>query len=271
MSLPRQTAYAQIAALLREEILAGRYEPTDEEPDRNVLPGAAELGAIYGVSDKTAGRAIQQLVAEGFAQARPGQRPIVLPRRLRPARWRMTRRYARAREAAGLVFGTDMPGCEVTIPTTHTGPAQASEQVAVLLRLTAGDAVWVRARQTLIDGVVAELSTSYFPLDLAKGTPLATPGPYPPGGIVAVLEGLGHRIVRTYNEARARFASDAELSAFGIDRERSPLEARIVIEIAHATYGEDDEPLEAVVSVRPAAGNVIVFETYENEAPDDEH
>jgi hypothetical protein len=38
----------------------------------------------------------------------------------------------------------------------------------------------------------------------------------------------------------------------------------MVLEITHATYSEHGEPLEAVVSVRPAAGNVIVFETTED-------
>jgi DNA-binding GntR family transcriptional regulator len=263
MSLPRQTAYGQIADLLREEILAGEYEPTDDNPRRNELPGAAELGAKYGVSDKTAGRAVQQLIAEGLVASRPGLRPIVVPRRQRADRWPMNRRYARAREARGLVFGGDMQGREVDKRTTSTGRVPAPDDVAVLLRIDAGQEVWARARQLLIDGRVAELSVSYFPLDLAEGTNLTTSGPFPPGGVVAALESLGHRIVRTANEARARLASEDELRAFGVDDDLAPLESRIVIEIIHATYGMQDEPLEVVVSVRPADSNVIVFETYE--------
>lgn len=42
------------------------------------------------------------------------------------------------------------------------------------------------------------------------------------------------------------------------------------MEITHATYGVGDEPLEAVVSVRPATGNVIVFETYEGAPGEDQ-
>ena len=78
-----------------------------------------------------------------------------------------------------------------------------------------------------------------------------------------VLEDAGHRVLRTYNEARARLATDEELRVFGADPALQPLASRVVIEISHATYGVGNEPLEAVVSVRPAAGNVIVFETYE--------
>jgi hypothetical protein len=88
--------------------------------------------------------------------------------------------------------------------------------------------------------------------------------------MVAALESTGHRIVRTVNEARARLATEDELRAFGADPELAPLHGRVVIEVTHATYGQEDEPLEVVVSVRPAEVNVLVFETYERPAGEDE-
>ena len=270
MSLSRQTAYGQIADALRAAILAGDYEPTDEDSARSELPGAVELGAKYGVSDKTAARAVQQLIAEGLVLSRPGLRPIVVPRAQRPDRWPMHRRYARAREARGLVFGGDMLGRQVSKRTTSTGWTAAPSSVAPLLRMNAGDSVWARARELLIDGRVAELSVSYFPPEVAEGTPLTTPGDFPPGGVVRVLEEAGHRVLRTYNEARSRLATDEELRVFGTDPALQPLANRVVIEITHATYGVGDEPLEAVVSIRPAAGNVIVFETQEGAPGEDE-
>jgi len=80
---------------------------------------------------------------------------------------------------------------------------------------------------------------------------------------VGVLEGAGHRVLRTFNEARSRLATEEELRAFGADPSLQPLHARVVLEITHGTYGAEDEALEALVSIRPATGNVIVFETYE--------
>jgi DNA-binding GntR family transcriptional regulator len=201
---------------------------------------------------------------------RPGLRPVVVPRAQRPDRWPMNRRYARAREAAGLVFGADMQGREVVKRISHTGWTGAPDPVAALLRMDPGGRVWARARQTLIDGRVAELSTSYFPAAIAEGTTLTTPGEFPPGGVVRALEGAGHRVLRTYNEARSRLASDEELAIFGADPALQPMDGRVVIEITHGTFGFGDEPLEVVMSVRPATGNVIVFETYEGAAGDDE-
>jgi GntR family transcriptional regulator len=270
LSLSRQTAYGQIADALGAAILAGDYDPTEEDPIRNELPGAAELGAKYGVSDKTAARAVQQLIAEGLVVGRPGLRPVVVPRAQRPDRWPMQRRYPRAREARGLVFGGDMLGREVTKQTTHTGWTPAPSSVAPRLRMNPGDRVWARARQLLIDGRVAELSVSYFPAEVAEGTLLTTPDDFPPGDVVRVLEDAGHRVLRTYNEARARLATDEELRVFDTDPALQPLANRVVIEITHATYGVGDEPLEAVVSIRPAAGNVIVLETSEGPPGEDE-
>jgi DNA-binding GntR family transcriptional regulator len=175
----------------------------------------------------------------------------------------MNRRYARAREARGLVFGDDMQGRQVVKRPTHTGWTNVPEPIAALLRLTPGERVWVRARELLIDGRIAELSVSYFPASVAEGTALTAPGDFPPGGVVRVLEGTGHHVLRTYNEARSRLATDEERRAFGIDPNLTPLEGRVVLEITHGTYGTEDEALEALVSVRPADGNVIVFETYE--------
>jgi GntR family transcriptional regulator len=259
--------YDQLADAIREEILAGKYEPSEGDVAADELPGAAELGMQYGVSDKTAARAIQRLVAEGLVRPRPGLRPVVVPRSERTQTWPMHRRYARAREAGGLVFGSDFQGQEVVKEILSTGWVQVPEPVAPLLRLEPKAHVWARARRTLVDGKVVETSVSYFPAAIAEGTDLMTSGSFPPGGVVGVLENAGHPIVRTYNEVRARLATSDELELFGSDPSLAPPQGRVVIAITHATYGANNEPLEAVMSARPATDAVVVFQTYEG--PDD--
>lgn len=265
MPLTRQTAYDQLAATLRGGILAGDYEPTADNPTRNQLPGASELGTTFGVSDKTAARAVQQLIAEGLVRSRPGQRAIVLPRTQRPDLWPMNRRYARARAAGGLVFGGDMQGREVSKRITLTGDTPAPPSVAALLGINTGDTVWARGREMLIDERLAEISISYFPSDVAERAALTTSEPFPPGGVVRILEDAGYLVTRTYNEVRSRLATRDELQAFGPDSALLPLNSRVVIEVTHATYGDHDQPLEAVISVRPAENNVITFETHEGD------
>jgi GntR family transcriptional regulator len=262
--IQRPTVYEQIAEELRAAILAGDYESTDEDPNRNQLPGAMELGARYGVSDKTAARAVQQLIAEGLVRTRPGLRPLVVPRSERSDRWPMQRRYSRARDSKGLVFAGDMQGRAVDKRVTGTGWTLLPDNLAALMEVDPQSRVWIRQRELLIDGRIAELSASYFPEDVAQGTELMTRGPFPEGGVVRVLEDAGHRIVRTSNEVRARLAIPEELEAFGPDPALEPVTNLMVIEVIHATFGEEDDPLEGVISVRPASGNVIVFDTQED-------
>jgi GntR family transcriptional regulator len=267
MPFRRSTVYDQIADALRTDILAGAYEATAEDPSRNELAGAAELGARYGVSDKTAARAVQQLIFEGLVRARPGQRPVAVPTQERVHNWPMHRRYVRAREAGGLVFGEDMRGLTVVKEVTSTGWMPAPDFVASLLQIDPGAQVWARARTTLVDTKPAALSVSYFPAHIAEGTGLTVPGPFPPGGVVRVLEQAGHRITRTYNEVRSRLATDEELAFFGAHPGLAPLVGRIVIEVTHATFGALDEPLEVVRSARPANEATVAFQTYEGPNP----
>jgi DNA-binding transcriptional MocR family regulator len=64
--------YASIAATLKTEVLAGRY---DDDP----LPGTAALAERFDVNLKTAARAVQHLVAEGILMARPGMSAVPVP------------------------------------------------------------------------------------------------------------------------------------------------------------------------------------------------
>ncbi|MEA2291965.1 MAG: GntR family transcriptional regulator [Solirubrobacteraceae bacterium] len=264
MPIARLPAYAQIAADLRRAVVAGEYEPVPEELRSADLPSAAELGARYGVSQKTAARAIQQLVTEGLADARSGMRATAIPRAHRTVRWPMAGRYARAREAGGLVFETDMQGRDVRKRVTSTGWVEVPASLAAALAVEPGAQVWSRARQTLVDDAPAELSVSYFPAPVTERAPdLTTTGDFPNGGVVGVLERAGHSIARTVNEVRARLATADEVDAFTPDGSLQPLVGRVVLEVSHITYGADDQPLEAVVSVRPSADSAVMFETDE--------
>jgi DNA-binding GntR family transcriptional regulator len=164
-----------------------------------------------------------------------------------------------------------MQGREVVKEITATGWMVVPEAVAPLLRLSSDDRVWSRARRALVDGQPAELSISYFPAEIAQNTDLMSPGPFPPGGVVGALERGGHRIMRTYNEVRSQLANSEELAAFGPDPELLPLHSRVMITVTRATYGANDEALEAVISSRPAAGAVVVFQTYEGPSDGEPH
>ncbi len=261
----REPVYGEIGRLLRARILAGHYDPSAPGTESPLpFPSAAEVGLLFGVSRKTGLRAIQELAAEGLVTVQAGLRPAVVERRaVHP--WPATGRYARARSSGGLVFGEESPILgDVRKQIVDVSLVTVPQSVRHLLGAGLRDRVWARSRQTVVDGRVIELSTSYFPESVAaRAHQLLRLGVLPPGGVVAVLETAGFIIVRTMNEVRARIARDVESIAFGIDPELSRLEERVVLELTHGTYGHEGEPVEAVVSVRQAREHVLTFETEE--------
>lgn len=245
--VPKRPEYVSIAETLKAEVLAGHY---DDEP----LPGNATLAARFDVNMKTAGRAIQQLVAEGLVIARPGMRAIPAPPQLRATKWPMTGRYARARAAQGLIFAGDVTG-EVRKDTIRREWVEAPILVAQLLNIEVGTRVFQRCSRTYVNDIPTEDTSMFFPEAIVKAAPRLEHEERI--HVVQFIEEAGHAVTRTTNEIRARHANPSERKLFGIDVNG------IVIEHSHGTYGAKDEVLEAVVNVRPALGNVITFDTYE--------
>jgi GntR family transcriptional regulator len=246
--VPREPEYLSIATALRAEVLDGMYD------DEGSLPGNAAIAQRFDVNLKTAGRAIQHLVAQGLLIARPGLRPVVAPPEQRELAWPMTGRYARARAARGLVFGGDVRG-EVRKRTVRREWVPAPAPVAQLLRVRLGSRVLLRVSHTHLGSALAEATSMYFPFDVVRDARGLEDDDAVQ--VVALLEDAGHVVTRTANEVRARLASADEQRLFGVGP------TAVVLEQTHGTYGARDEPLEAVVNVRPASDNVITFETYE--------
>jgi GntR family transcriptional regulator len=245
--MPKQPEYVSIAEALRAEVLAGDY---DTQP----LPGHAALAARFDVNMKTAGRAVQQLVAEGLVIARPGKRAVPMPPELRSTRWPMNGRYARARAARGLIFAGDVSG-NIRKDTIGREWTQAPLVIAHLLDLDEGARVFHRHSRTYVNDVATEDTSMFFPASVVAAAPrLETEERIQ---VVTFIEDAGHVVTRTANEIRTRHADDSEQAIFGIDANS------IVIEHIHGTYGATGEPLEAVINERPAHGSVITFDTLE--------
>lgn len=246
--MTKEPEYLSIARTLRAEVLDGSYD------DDGSLPGNAAIAQRFDVNLKTAGRAIQHLVAEGLLVTRPGLRPVVVPPDRRTTAWPMTGRYARARTGTGLIFATDVTG-EVRKDTVQREWVEAKIALAQLLRVKVRSRIFHRASRTYINNVLAEGTSMYFPATIVARVPRLESDERIQ--VLPLLEEAGYVVTRTVNEVRARLANHVEQGLFGIGG------TEVVIEQTHGTYGDKDEPLEAVINVRPAADNVITFETYE--------
>jgi GntR family transcriptional regulator len=245
--MPKKPEYVSIAETLKTELLAGRY---DDEP----LPSNGALAERFDVNLKTAGRAVQQLVAEGLLIARPGMRAVPVPQDQRATRWPMTGRYARARAAQSLVFDSDITG-DIQKETTLRAWEEAPYLVARLLNVEPGVRIFHRHSRTLVDGKVTEDTSMFFPSAVIEAAPKLEQQDNI--RVVPLIEEAGFVVTRTVNEIRARHASEAEQEIFGVGPEE------IVLEHAHGTFGANGEALEAVINVRPSRDNVVTFDTYE--------
>jgi DNA-binding GntR family transcriptional regulator len=247
VGVPKKPEYVVIAETLKAEVLAGDY-------DHDTMPGNATLAERFDVNMKTAGRAIQQLIAEGVLMARPGMRAVPVPPQLRGTKWPMTGRYARARAAQGLLFSTDVTGA-VRKDTVRREWVAAPALIAQFLDLDVGTRVFQRCSRTFVDDVPTEDTSMFFPAAIVAAAPRLERDDRIQ--VVPLVEAAGHVITRTTNELRARLATTAEQELFGLAADG------IVIEHSHGTYGAEGEAVEAVINIRPAHGNVITFETYE--------
>jgi DNA-binding GntR family transcriptional regulator len=98
-------------------------------------------------------------------------------------------------------------------PTSHGLPevseVPSSAAIARALGLQPGDAVIRRRRVMAIEDQPVEIVDSYYPVDLARDTPLALPRKIR-GGAVTALTDLGHRPASAREDISARPASAEE-------------------------------------------------------------
>ncbi|MEU9006178.1 UTRA domain-containing protein [Streptomyces sp. NPDC048551] len=135
----------------------------------------------------------------------------------------------------------------------HAGETPAPAAVAALLGLGDGDAVVVRRRIIELDGEPTELTDTYYPADIASGTPLASTGKIR-GGAVTLLAALGHTGVRVVENVTARIPVEEERAHLRL----GPGEP--VLQLARATYDAEDRPIQADVMVMPADRRQLRYE-----------
>lgn len=198
--------FQQIADILRGQILAGTYG----EGDR--LPSESDLMATHSVGRDTARRALKTLGEQGLVDAKRGVGVFV---RARPAVRRVGwERYAGSRnQPKGETPFTRDAGPKARVEATFT-EEEPSIAVRERLRLANGD--WVQARRfRFYQGAeMVQMSTSYVPLDLVRGTPVADEANEPwPGGTIGQMASLGVRITEVTEDIACRPPSPEEIAA----------------------------------------------------------
>ncbi|MCX5407912.1 GntR family transcriptional regulator [Streptomyces sp. NBC_00335] len=229
--------HARIAADLRDEIMNGDLAPGSK------LPSTSQLKSRFDASNATIQKAVRLLKDEGLALGRAGAAVTVRDTRQRTVR-----------PSGSLTPAVD--GASYPWLTEASEPARAAHStllaveevsvvgdVAAALGLPEGSAAVCRRQLITIEGEPAELVSSYYPPDLARGTALAEPRRIR-GGTPTLLTELGFPPRHSMDRLSARVATQEQYTALRLPGDLP------VLRTLRAVYGAEGQPIEVTVMVK---------------------
>lgn len=135
----------------------------------------------------------------------------------------------------------------------HAGEVAAPAEVAQLLETPAGEPVVVRRRVMYLDDRPCELTNTYYPVDIARGTGLADTAKIP-GGAVRLLARLGHTGARVREDVQARMPDEEERETL----RTGPGEP--VLRLSRLTLDHSGRPIQADMMTMPATRQRLRYE-----------
>ena len=127
----------------------------------------------------------------------------------------------------------------------HAEEVPAPAEVAGQFRIAEGEPVVVRRRLILLDDEPNELTDTYYPADIARGTGLAGTAKIP-GGAVTLLASLGHAGVLVREDVTAGMPDEDERHAL------RTAQGDPVLRLTRLTLDRDDRPIQLDRMVMPA-------------------
>ncbi|MFD9598649.1 GntR family transcriptional regulator [Kitasatospora sp. NPDC059973] len=242
----RRGSARSVADALREQIRAGVLGPGA------VLPTGRELADTFHVAPKTAAAGVDILKAEGLVIGEQGGRRRV--RSIRRITWNLSEfERGRRRDSHALddwataIKDAGREPRETIIKTVEP----AEPQIAAWLRIMPGAEVVKRARVRSVDDEPFQLSSSYFPGTIARGTLLDEDRELSiPGG---VLRHIGHPQTGVRDEISTRMPTPEETELLKL-----PVGTPV---IQHVRIGHGAEaPVRVMVTIAPGDRHLLVYE-----------
>jgi GntR family transcriptional regulator len=127
-----------------------------------------------------------------------------------------------------------------------------SAEITSALQLTPGEQAVVRRRTMLLDGRPVELTDSWYPAQVAAGTPLAGTGKIR-GGAVTLLAAMGYAVHEALEDISVRPATAGEAVLLEI-----PAGSALII-LSRTCLNAAAVPFEASIAVMPADGRHLRY------------
>ncbi len=193
---------------LRRAIGSGEY------PAGQKLPSIRALSERYGIDRNIVERVIRELRDAGLVETRQGAGTFVRTFKAIPRS--SPSRLAKARWLGGeTIQDADTKDRRRELGPPRTGEMPAQDWIAEALCVTVGEPVAFRDRRYTVDDRPVQLSTSYLPVDIARGTQIMHTDSGP-GGIYARLAELGHEPARFIEYVRARMPYPEEVERLSL-------------------------------------------------------
>ena len=247
--------YQRIADDLLLQIEQGLLRPGDR------LPSEPELCQTYQASRNTVRLGIAALMNRGLVVPRQGLGTFVaeeiIPYTVRLSAGKGWQSEAAPGSGSGYVHAVKLAGRDPQTLRFVVEIQQAAEDVAARLDVQPGDSVVMRHAERLIDGKPWSVLSSFYPLDIARGTPLELPGSIRQG-VIRLLAELGYEQVSHRDEITARMPDAAEHNFFQLPAgvplvvvDRTAYDARRPIRFTRYIYPADRNRLAYDIGVLP--------------------
>ncbi|MGK5628606.1 GntR family transcriptional regulator [Streptomyces sp. URMC 123] len=217
--------YQQVAAAIRDAILAGEFPPGA------ALPSESQLIERYKVSRPTVRNAISALRSEGLIDVQHGKGSFV---RALPTPTMTIDRSVHG-DGQELTTGDEASWLPAEQPTVYRTTASAT--TGPLLGLAGGEALF-GSDWLLVDPKSSArwMHRVLIPFTTAEGTPLADEPGRRPAAIYSILTTAGHHL-RWTETVTARMPLPDERAALEIP------DATPLLHTTRVTHGADDQPL----------------------------
>jgi len=250
--LPSRFPYQDIVDELRGSILKGQIGPGERLPSEN------ELAERYATSRPTVRRAIALLKAQGLVDTAQGRGVFVRP--TPHVRLLLSGKNFRRHRRAGLSgFNAEVEEQGQTPKQQVLEVAQVAspQEVALRLDVETGSPVVVRRRLFLVNDEPVALCDSYYPAELASGTPLAESENIP-GGAYGLIEDpsgpIGRRLKRSVDDLVCRMPTPDEIEGLKL-----PVGVP-VIRVLRTVYDSQDKAVEVQDTVAAADKHQLRYE-----------
>jgi len=258
-AVPERTdVYERLADELRQGIVSGRYKPGDR------LPSTLELMERTGVANLTVRGAYRVLIEEGLVES-INKRGFYV-RQPNAVTWRMnpTSRGRRAGVSPLDAWAADVAAAgrahreETSVAIEDSSELVMGTPVGERLALSESSRVLVR-RTIRYTGPAGDTSASdadslsdeYYPYELVRDTPLASPGVADP---VEVLAGIGHKLRGHVDELRPRLATTEERRLLNLPQ------VSVVLELARTAHTAEHTPTVVLHQIRRGDGATFTYE-----------